>query len=132
MVHQNDSEKWAHTIRSGHASRRDTAGRLSSQSVGIYAIIGLLATILVWPHWLLAAAHYFTEAASPSVNDRRVTPHPANARMPLECFQVAQPVPSLARDGQQPCSLVLMDHVFGWSYGKPFISALLWCFGMRS
>ena len=53
----------------------------------------------------------------------------------LECFQVAQPVllpqGATTSDGKvaagtgQPgttgCKVVLMEHVFAWSYGLPFV-----------
>lgn len=56
----------------------------------------------------------------------------------LECFQVAQPVlmpdgPATSdglrtedsdggrRGGAESCTVQLMDHVFAWSYGKPFV-----------
>ncbi|KAI2624839.1 hypothetical protein GGR54DRAFT_537528 [Hypoxylon sp. NC1633] len=56
----------------------------------------------------------------------------------LECFQVAQPVPILGGRSSQsiisngseaaeddspyaPCSMLLMEHVFGYSYGIPFV-----------
>ncbi|KAI1416144.1 hypothetical protein F5Y13DRAFT_154656 [Hypoxylon sp. FL1857] len=59
-------------------------------------------------------------------------------RTVLECFQVAQPVlgpngpisqstvsNETGTAGQdslgEPCSVLLMDHVFGFSYGKPFV-----------
>ncbi|KAI1099183.1 hypothetical protein F4804DRAFT_92402 [Jackrogersella minutella] len=67
---------------------------------------------------------------------------PSSSALPdaLECFQVAQPVlgpdgrvssrPTLGGDGPntagegshiESCSVLLMDHVFGFSYGKPFV-----------
>ncbi|XXH03826.1 hypothetical protein Hte_010232 [Hypoxylon texense] len=60
---------------------------------------------------------------------------PIAAESPLECFQVAQPVlthngPSTQKPGTQttakdnqsePCSVLLMEHVFGFSYGQPFV-----------
>lgn len=67
---------------------------------------------------------------------------PAAAPTVLECFQVAQPVlmpggvtysPPASGDGSsagseeerppptESCTVVLMQHTFGWSYDKPFI-----------
>lgn len=60
---------------------------------------------------------------------------PIDAESPLECFQVAQPVltpngPSTQKTDAQataegtqsePCSVLLMEHVFGFSYGMPFV-----------
>jgi len=54
---------------------------------------------------------------------------------PLECFQIAQPVlgpsgPVIADAVVQPegsglegekCEALLMEHVFAWSYGFPFV-----------
>lgn len=56
----------------------------------------------------------------------------------LECFQVAQPVTGIGRRSHQSdlcrssekhkapscCSVPLMDHVFAWSYGRPFVGML--------
>lgn len=39
----------------------------------------------------------------------------------LECFQVAQPVVVSVRPHEEPCSALLMSHVFAWSYGEPFV-----------
>jgi hypothetical protein len=63
------------------------------------------------------------EDAGPSLRKNHTSP------APLECFQVAQPVlgphgrPIQADDGshRSPCSVQLMDHSFGFSYGKPFV-----------
>lgn len=50
---------------------------------------------------------------------------------PLQCFQVAQPILGPHGPVQQqddgaafhgsPCSIELMQHSFGFSYGKPFV-----------
>jgi hypothetical protein len=64
---------------------------------------------------------------------------------PLECFQVAQPVlgpsgPVIADTVVQPegsglegkkCEVLLMEHVFAWSYGFPFIGKRLSLFVAR-
>lgn len=49
---------------------------------------------------------------------------------PMDVFQVYPPVrvgqdylPAL-ESPQPECSVVLMQHVFGWSYGKPFVGKL--------
>ncbi|KAI0853118.1 peptide-N4-(N-acetyl-beta-glucosaminyl)asparagine amidase A [Daldinia vernicosa] len=63
----------------------------------------------------------------------RQIPASLQAQTPLECFQVAQPVltpngPSGSRpksaEGPSPekaCSVLLMEHVFAFSYGTPFV-----------
>lgn len=49
---------------------------------------------------------------------------------PMDVFQVYPPVRVgqdflPAREGSRSeCSVVLMQHVFGWSYGKPFVGKL--------
>src|SRR2546429_8557159 len=45
----------------------------------------------------------------------------ANSTTPLDVFQVHKPPPIPASDDES-CSLLLMQHVFGFSYGMPFIS----------
>ncbi|KAI6309463.1 hypothetical protein MCOR34_006811 [Pyricularia oryzae] len=45
-------------------------------------------------------------------------------RSVLQCFEVSQPVLTPAnstRAGGAPCSALLMEHVFAFSYGKPFV-----------
>ena len=56
----------------------------------------------------------------------------ASARKVLECFQVHQPVPSTptgmpnpeVSDGGSPCTVTLMEHKFGNSYGQPFVGRI--------
>lgn len=77
------------------------------------------------------------DAASPTITTY------AAATTPLECFQVAEPVPSpaglsalpdgsatraltengnnAATGNEAPCGVVLMEHTFANSYGAPFI-----------
>ncbi|KAH6665897.1 peptide-N4-(N-acetyl-beta-glucosaminyl)asparagine amidase A [Plectosphaerella plurivora] len=64
------------------------------------------------------------EDAAPALHKNHSSP------APLECFQVAQPVlgphgrPIQADDGalhRPPCSITLMEHSFGFSYGKPYV-----------
>jgi hypothetical protein len=43
---------------------------------------------------------------------------------PLKVFQVYKPVPGPSRDSDtKECieEVLLMEHVFGWSYGRPFV-----------
>lgn len=49
---------------------------------------------------------------------------------PMDVFQVYPPVrvgqdylPAL-EEGRSECNVVLMEHVFGWSYGQPFVGKL--------
>jgi len=61
---------------------------------------------------------------------------PSAASAVLECFQVTQPVigsrscqsdlcrPSEKHKAPSCCSVPLMDHVFAWSYGRPFVGML--------
>ncbi|EFX04402.1 asparagine amidase a [Grosmannia clavigera kw1407] len=51
--------------------------------------------------------------------ERGVAATSATSAAVLENFQVAQPV--LTPEGATSCSVVLMDHVFGYSYGVPFV-----------
>jgi len=48
----------------------------------------------------------------------------------LEVFQVYKPVPEPSKGGESSdCAheILLMDHVFGWSYGKPFVGKIASC-----
>lgn len=56
--------------------------------------------------------------------------HPETPPSPMDVFQVYPPVrvgqdflPAL-ESTRPECSVVLMQHVFGWSYGKPFVGKL--------
>lgn len=51
---------------------------------------------------------------------------------PMDVFEVYPPVrvgqdyhPELAEAQNPECKVLLMQHVFGWSYGKPFVGKTL-------
>jgi hypothetical protein len=46
----------------------------------------------------------------------------ASTTGPLDVFQVYKP-PPLPKNGHETCSLLLMQHVFAFSYGMPFVSS---------
>lgn len=66
----------------------------------------------------------------------RPIPASLQTQTPLECFQVAQPVltsngpsGSRSKSAEEPspdkaCSVLLMEHVFAFSYGTPFVGTL--------
>ncbi|KAI0881646.1 uncharacterized protein GGS22DRAFT_54560 [Annulohypoxylon maeteangense] len=112
-----------------------------SKSVLLLALLGLLSFI-----WLARIYLGISLPASPTINPvsrygldllRGSLNAPPSPKV-LECFQVSQPVFSpnspysksavdngraVAREDipDEPCSALLMDHVFGFSYGKPFV-----------
>lgn len=47
----------------------------------------------------------------------------ANGTVPLDVFQVYKPPPQLPSSNDKPCSVLLMQHVFAFSYGVPFVSS---------
>jgi hypothetical protein len=77
----------------------------------------------------MADARHSLNLASPPRDNLRAPPLPnkrsdvpsaqAASATVVECFQVAQPV--LRPKVDEPCSVLLMDHVFANSYGLPFI-----------
>lgn len=81
----------------------------------------------------LAFFHYLHPAGLAFGGPRCVSPtnHPENPPPPpMDVFQVYPPVrvgqdflPAL-ESPRPECSVVLMQHVFGWSYGKPFVGKL--------
>ncbi|KAJ1326598.1 Peptide N-acetyl-beta-D-glucosaminyl asparaginase amidase A [Microdochium nivale] len=98
-------------------------------------LLALALALLYWYH-------------SPSVDNSGIDAQlsPGTEVPILECFQVAQPVvvdgriaaqagrrgietavsaPGASPPGSKSCTVQLMDHVFGWSYGKPFVGAYI-------
>ncbi|KAI0891359.1 hypothetical protein F4806DRAFT_506585 [Annulohypoxylon nitens] len=115
--------------------------RIKSKSM--LALLGLLS--LVWLARIYLRFSFSTLSKINPVNRSEIELLQNSFNAPpvpgvLECFQVSQPVlsfngpnsKSTADDGQrvtredianQTCSVLLMDHVFGFSYGKPFVGA---------
>ncbi|KAI0842439.1 hypothetical protein F5Y06DRAFT_127636 [Hypoxylon sp. FL0890] len=110
----------------------------------ILALLGLLS--FIWLAriesgcWLLASPS-LKQVIRSELEQLQVSPttiSSTDSRAVLECFQVAQPVlgpngpisqSMVSNEGvttgqaspDDPCSVLLMDHVFGFSYGKPFV-----------
>ncbi|KAI1762606.1 hypothetical protein GGR53DRAFT_500911 [Hypoxylon sp. FL1150] len=136
LIHRRD-------VSSPHHPRPNVTSRSLSKLTLMVAF--LAATSFIW----LAHGRYFKFFTIPPSLNRtepsKLATYQASqnssleAESPLECFQVVQPVltpphgPSsqktVAGDTQtaatdtqsESCSVLLMEHVFGFSYGKPFV-----------
>ena len=88
---------------------------------------------LFWTSWVWAASlvilFVFCEALLRTPKTCQI-PRPRQFRSSnglLEVFQVYKPVPDLYQDDPKKvvCQETLMNHVFGWSYGHPYIGNCL-------
>jgi hypothetical protein len=105
-----------------------------------------------WHHGVVDSSHagdqvhYQALDIVPSIISREAsttTTSPTGLPTVMECFQVAQPVltpkgashqlttndgSTNAADSGSACTVLLMDHVFAFSYGLPFVGELASCF----
>lgn len=107
----------ASKLTSEHSSYKQRSGK--SKRLDLKRVVTMLLTVicalLFWRQSVLASI----------LNQHRAiehSPEPAFESSLQEVFQVYQPIP-FASDGLAGCDLdvLLMDHVFGQSYGKPFV-----------
>ncbi|KAI1468016.1 peptide-N4-(N-acetyl-beta-glucosaminyl)asparagine amidase A [Daldinia caldariorum] len=121
--------------------RPNVATDIRSRSRSRFKLISALSTLLLLAWYiklnfeqcpsLLDLKQVTRSELEPQVS--RVIPAEAQTKAPLECFEVAQPVltpggPSgngLTRidnvSQDNSCSVLLMEHVFAFSYGTPFV-----------
>lgn len=90
----------------------------------IFVYFLALAGGLLACRYLASAGFFNTGMSCPGMQSPRKPP-------PMEVFQVYPPVrvgeeylPEDMAHERHECSVVLMQHVFGWSYGKPFVGML--------
>ncbi|KAI1136197.1 hypothetical protein F5Y05DRAFT_391926 [Hypoxylon sp. FL0543] len=130
------------------SSRRETLpGTADEDRFRFKLIMGFLGLLLLI--WLVCIDRRFSFLDSPcskqvvrseldQLQSSPATISSTESRTVLECFQVAQPVlgpngpisqstvdieaeVSREASSNEPCSVLLMDHVFGFSYGNPFV-----------
>lgn len=80
----------------------------------------LWATICILFYSTICEASTAQIPLHPSRKHRNAGP---NSTAVLEVFQVHKPPPQLPVSNDDTCSLLLMQHVFAYSYGMPFISS---------
>ncbi|KAI8966660.1 peptide-N4-(N-acetyl-beta-glucosaminyl)asparagine amidase A [Daldinia sp. FL1419] len=123
------------TIQSRHVSRKSSSIAVEDRPRLrlIFALFGLLS--LAWYIKLnFKQSPYILDFKQVVRSEFDPQGSPANpAKTPLECFQVAQPVltpkgppnngsmPSGDASSEASCSALLMEHVFAFSYGTPFV-----------
>lgn len=104
---------------SGYPTQRSWRTR----SIVLNGVLALFAGLVFYRFLHLGGFHFAVGIHS--------TDDPAKPP-PMDVFQIYPPVrvgqdylPALA-EGRSECSVVLMEHVFGWSYGQPFVGRLHW------
>ncbi|KAI0144241.1 hypothetical protein F4776DRAFT_653526 [Hypoxylon sp. NC0597] len=137
VIQHRDLSNW-----SGRRSRIAGESRLRFKLT--LALLGLVSFIwftrIDFRFWFLGSPSFkqIVRSELEHVQGSPTTISSADTRTVLECFQVAQPV--LGPNGpisqstvsnetkiaaevspNESCSVLLMDHVFGFSYGKPFV-----------
>lgn len=80
----------------------------------------------LWTTICILSCSAICEASTAQIPLHPSRKHPnagANSTAVLDVFQVHKPPPQLPASDDDACSLLLMQHVFAYSYGKPFVSS---------